>query len=135
MTDVLVSPSSVITEFCDGFSCGSDWDFVEPQSFSFSQKRAHSCTVAQKEMWSEEPQVKSPPISRRRMMPPTPLQNSCASLAEAQEHFEVNDQMWSARDRTIIAKAKQCLGKKRKYQGGNYRVGMSAGPRRNGCGF
>ena len=36
VTDVLVSPSSVVTEFCDGFSCCSDWDFVEPQSFSFS---------------------------------------------------------------------------------------------------
>ena len=28
--DVLVSPSSVVTEFCDGFSCCSDWDFVGP---------------------------------------------------------------------------------------------------------
>ena len=26
--DVLVSPSSVVTEFCDCFSCCSDWDFV-----------------------------------------------------------------------------------------------------------
>ena len=40
--DVLVSPSSVVTKFCDGFSCCSDWDFVEPQSFSFSKKRAYS---------------------------------------------------------------------------------------------
>ena len=24
VTDVLVSPSSVVTEFCDGFSCCSD---------------------------------------------------------------------------------------------------------------
>ena len=36
VTDVPVSPSSVVNEFCDGFSCCSDWDFVEPQSFSFS---------------------------------------------------------------------------------------------------
>ena len=30
VTDVLVSPSSVVTELCDGFSCCSEWDFVEP---------------------------------------------------------------------------------------------------------
>ena len=36
--DVPVSPSSVVTGFCDGFSCCSDWDFVEPQSISFSKE-------------------------------------------------------------------------------------------------
>ena len=35
VTHVPVSPSSVVTEFCDGFSFRSDWEFVEPQSFSF----------------------------------------------------------------------------------------------------
>ena len=38
VTDVPVSPSSVVTEFCDCVSCCSDWDFVEPQSFFFLQK-------------------------------------------------------------------------------------------------
>ena len=38
--DVFVSPSSVVTELCDCFTCYLDWDFVEPQSFSFSQKRS-----------------------------------------------------------------------------------------------
>ena len=99
--DVPVFPSSVVTELCDGFCCGSDWDLVEPQSFSG--------TVTQKEMWSEEPQVKAPPISRRRVMPPTPLQNSYASFEEVQEHYEVEDQMWSARERVVIAKAKRYL--------------------------
>ena len=28
VTDVLGSPSSLVTEFCDGFSCCSDWEFV-----------------------------------------------------------------------------------------------------------
>ena len=37
VTDVLVSPSSVVTELCDVSSCCSDWEFVEPQSF-FLQK-------------------------------------------------------------------------------------------------
>ena len=64
VTGVPVSPSSVVTEFCGGFSCCSDWDFVELQSFSFSKKRAHSCTVTQ------EPQVKASPLPRRRMRPP-----------------------------------------------------------------
>ena len=50
VTDVFVSSFSVVAEFCDGFSCCSDWDYVEPRSFSFSQNRAHSCTVTQKEM-------------------------------------------------------------------------------------
>ena len=39
VVDVPVSPSSVVTEFCDGFSCCSDWNFGEPQSFSFSKKK------------------------------------------------------------------------------------------------
>ena len=30
VTDVLVSLSSVVNEFCDGFSCCSDWDSMEP---------------------------------------------------------------------------------------------------------
>ena len=35
VTDVLVSPSSVVTEFCDVSSMCSDREFVESQSFSF----------------------------------------------------------------------------------------------------
>ena len=50
VTDVLVSPSSVIIGFCNGFSFCSDWGFVEPQPFSFSKKRARSWTVTQEEM-------------------------------------------------------------------------------------
>ena len=38
VTDVLVSLSSVVTEFCDGVSLKSDWVSVEPQSSSFSKK-------------------------------------------------------------------------------------------------
>ena len=44
VTDVLVSPSSVVTKVCDGFSLGSDVESVEPQSFSFFKKRClHHC--------------------------------------------------------------------------------------------
>ena len=49
LTDVPVSPSSVVTELCD-VSYYSDREFVEPQSYSFSPKRAHCCTDTQEEM-------------------------------------------------------------------------------------
>ena len=47
VTDVLVSPSSVVTEVCDGFSSGSDWELVELQSLSFSKKRSSVCAKNQ----------------------------------------------------------------------------------------
>ena len=53
--------------------------------------------------------VNAPPLSRRRMMSPTPLQNTYSSFEEEQVHFEVEDQIWSARDRTVIARTKQYL--------------------------
>ena len=42
-------------------------------------------------------------------MPPTPLQTSNSSFEEEQGHFEVEDQMWSAKDSTIIEKTKEYL--------------------------
>ena len=74
-----------------------------------SHKKRARCTVAQEEMRFEGPQVKAPPLSRRRMRPPTPLHNSYSSFEEEQENFEVEDEMWSAKDNTIIAKTKQHL--------------------------
>ena len=50
VTDVLVSPSSAVIEFCDVLSRCSDREFVEPQSFSFSRKRALCFTSTQEEM-------------------------------------------------------------------------------------
>ena len=84
VTDVHVSPSSEVTEFCDGSCRCSDWEFVEPQSFSFSKKSALCCTSTQKEMRYEGSQVKAPPITRRRMTPPAPLQNSYTSFEREQ---------------------------------------------------
>ena len=40
VTDMLVSPSSVVTVFCDVLSICSDREFVEPQSFTFSTKKS-----------------------------------------------------------------------------------------------
>ena len=50
VTDVPVSPSSVIIELCEVSPCCSDWEFVKPQSYSLSKKRAHCCTDTQEEM-------------------------------------------------------------------------------------
>ena len=86
--DVPVSPSSVVTEFRDGFSCCSDGEFVEPPFFSFSKKRSLCCTVTQEEMRYESSQVKAPPLIGR-MMPPTPLQSSYSSFEGEQGHSEV----------------------------------------------
>ena len=86
-----------------------EWEFVEPQSFSFSKKRSLYCTVTQEEMRYASSQVKASPLSRRRLVPPTPLQNSYPSFEEEQGHSEVEDQIWSARDRTVIARTKQYL--------------------------
>ena len=51
------------------------------------------------------------------MMPPTPLQNSYSSFDEEQEHFEVEDQIWRTRDRTVIARTRRVPGSKSKYEG------------------
>ena len=81
VTDVRVSLSSVVTEFCEVSSCCSDWEDVLQQSFfSFSKKRAHCCASTQQEMRYEGSQGKAPPMMRRGMIPPTPLQNSYASF-------------------------------------------------------
>ena len=127
VTDVLVSPTCVVTEFCDGFSCCSDWADVEPQSCSFSEERAHCVTCAQEERRYESSQVKASPISRSRMRPPTPLQNSNDAFEEAQERFVVDDQMWSARERTIIARNKQYLEESYSVKVEVRRMGRSAG--------
>ena len=46
----------------------------------FSRQRAQCCTDTQEEMRYEGSPVKAPPLSRRRMTPPTPLQNSYTSF-------------------------------------------------------
>ena len=66
VTDVPVRLSSVVTEFCDGFSCYSNWEDVVPQSFSFSpRKRAHCCTSTQEEMTYESSRVKASIIKKK----------------------------------------------------------------------
>ena len=78
VTDVLVSSSSssAVAEMCEDVSLDSDWAFVEPQSFSFSRKPRAVCVENEEDVSYEGTPVKTPPTSRRRMMPPTPEQSS-----------------------------------------------------------
>ena len=46
--DVLVSPSSVVTECCEVLSCCSDWEDVVSLSFSLSPKSEHIVVQARK---------------------------------------------------------------------------------------
>ena len=62
---------------------------MEPQSFSFSKERAQCCTDTREEMRCEGSTVITPPLSRRRMTPPTPVQISNSSFGEEQGCFEV----------------------------------------------
>ena len=41
--DVGEAAPSVVTVMCGGALSASEWDFVEPQSFSFSKKRNFAC--------------------------------------------------------------------------------------------
>ena len=79
VTDVLVSPSSAVAEMNEGVSSDSDWEHVEPQSFSFSKKRSIVCVENQEDVSYEGTPVKAPPQARR-MMPPTPQQSSYSSI-------------------------------------------------------
>ena len=105
-TDVPDSPSSVVTEFCDGFSCCSDWEYVEPQSFSLSKKRANCSTITQEEMRYESSQVKALPLSRRRMKPPT-------------GRFVVADQMVQCERKNDHYKNDTVLGRKLQRESGS----------------
>ena len=57
--------------------------------------------------------VKAPPLSRRRVMPPTPQQSSYPSTGEAWWHteMEVQESSWGARERTVFARMENYLNK------------------------
>ena len=77
--------------------------------FSFPTKRAHSRAVTQEEMRYEGSPVKAPPSSRRRMTPPTPMQNSYTSFEREQGSYAEEGRGWNAREITIVARTKQFL--------------------------
>ena len=113
VVDVLVSPSSAVAEMCDGVSSDSDWEFVEPESFSFYTKRSIVCAENQGEMSYEVTPVKAPPSTRRRMMPPTPQQFSRSSTDERQWQADLEAQrsIWSTRERMVISGLENYLEK------------------------
>ena len=113
VTDVPVFPSSVVTEFCGDVSLDPDWEFDEPQSFPFSKKRPFSEKVSQETMRYEGSSVKAPPLTRRRMMPSTPQQNSNSSYDKLQwqTEMEVEGSSWSSCERKVIAKIEAYLNK------------------------
>ena len=87
----------------------SDRDFVEPRSFSFSPKRTPCCTDTQEEIRYQGSPVKAHPLSRRRMTPLTPMQNSYTSFVREQGSYEEEGRGWNARERTIFARTKHFL--------------------------
>ena len=102
-----------VPEVCDGFSLGSDWEFVESQSFPFCKKRSIVCAENQGEMSYEGTPVKAPPSTRRRMMPPTPQQIWLFSTDESQWQADLEAQrsIWSTRERRVIAAIEKFLDK------------------------
>ena len=60
-------------------------------------------------MRHEGSQVNAPPITRRRMTPPTPMQNSYTSFERELGSYEEEGRGWNARERTIITRTKQYL--------------------------
>ena len=104
--DVLVSPSSVVTECCEDVSLHSDWDLLSRSPFlSPSKNRSIVLEENRGEMSHAVTPVKARPNTRRRMMPPTPQQSSHSSTDERQwqAEMEVQGSIWSARERTVIA--------------------------------
>ena len=53
---------------CEGVSLDSDWEPVEPQSFSFSKERSVVWVENREHMSYEGAPVTAPPTSRRMMM-------------------------------------------------------------------
>ena len=90
----------MVTELCDVSPCCSDRELVEPQSFSFFKKRAHCCTDTQEDVKYEGSPVIAPPLSRRRMTPPTPVQNSYTYFVRDHGRYEKEGRVLNARERT-----------------------------------
>ena len=64
----------------------------------------------------EDSPVKAPPPSRRRMTPPTPLQNSYSSFGGEQEHYEVDSQIWRAREKAPWRQCSSSSSNERQWQ-------------------
>ena len=84
-----VSGVPVVPDLCEassvtrgGVPSDSEWDFVEPQSFSFSKKRNFACVEEQEDMTYERTIVMAPPCRQIRMRTPLPQQGSWSSVEQ-----------------------------------------------------
>ena len=108
--DVPVSPSSVVTELCGVSPSGSDWEFVEPQSFSSSKKRAHCGTDTQEEMRYERLTSESTSDNEKKYDSAcTDAKIRTPPLEGSREVTKKKEEDGNARGRTIIAGTKQYL--------------------------
>ena len=99
VTDVPVSPSSVVTEFVmnsPGIRIGN---LLNRRPLPSPKSAQSDWAISQEEMRYEGTPVKAPPISRRRTMPPTPQQSSHSSIEDMQwqAEMEVQGSSWNAR--------------------------------------
>ena len=99
LAGVGVSAPSEVTVVCEDVPSDSEWDFLEPQSFSFSKKRNFACVAGQDAMNYEGTPVKAPLCPKRRMITPLPQQSCFASMEE--------ESRWSAQERTAAARMEQ----------------------------
>ena len=128
---VLVVCLTVILWRCIGcgVSLGSDWEFVEPQSHSFSKKRSFVCAVNQEEIRLRRVLSKRAlPSTRRRIMPPTPQQISYFSTvasgsAGTIEYLEHSGKMGNCGNGEFLWQRRLC-------ESGVWNVGVSDGSRR-----
>ena len=118
VADVPVSPSSVVTELCEVSPCCSDWEFVEPQSFSFSKKRAHCCTDTQEEISYEGSPVKES-ASHNEKKDDTAytyatfvhlLQEGAGKLRRRRKRIECERKNNHRKNDTVFGKKLQCEG-------------------------
>ena len=66
----------VVTLMCADARSDSEWDSVEPQSFSFSTKRNFACVENQEDMNCERTLAKAFPCPTRRVRTPLPQHSS-----------------------------------------------------------
>ena len=97
--DVGEATPSVVTVVCGGVPSDSEWDFLDPKSFSFSKKRNFACVEEQQDMNYEGTLVMDLLALKRRMRTQLPQQSSLSSMEEGRR--------WSAQERTAVAKMEQ----------------------------
>ena len=93
-----------MNECSEDISLDPDWEFVEPQPLSFSNKRSIVCAENKGVMSDEGTPAKAPSSTRRRMMPPTQqISHSSTDVSQWRADREARQSIWSTRERLVIA--------------------------------